>query len=200
VSLSRDLLLHYCAVPSLEAVRVLNLHNHGLVQMQLLDCMPELRKLVVSYNQLIRVERIAHLGHLRHLDLSHNKLTALEGLQNLACLQYLNVSWNQLDNIRGTLLVLRKHCTAISSLDLRHNCWRKCGNLRLYLLGRLKQLKLLDGQTVTEEETASALRLLLSSRVSTTMLLAHSRTDEYEPKSFDLDSTAEMITRMSRLD
>jgi Leucine-rich repeat (LRR) protein len=30
------------------------------------------------------------------------------------------------------------------------------------------------------------------------MLLAHSRTDEYEPKSFDLDSTAEMITRMSR--
>ena len=73
-------------------------------------------------------------------------------------------------------------------------------NLRLYVLGRLKQLKSLDGQTVTEEETASALRLLLSSRVSMAMLLSHSRTDEDEPKSFDLRSTAEVITHMSRLD
>lgn len=80
------------------------------------------------------------------------------------------------------------------------DCFWQRANLRLYVLGRIKQLRSFDGQTVTEVETASALRCLLSSRVSVAMLLSHSRTDQNEPKSLDLRSTAEVITCISRSD
>ncbi|XP_062511836.1 leucine-rich repeat-containing protein 9-like isoform X2 [Corticium candelabrum] len=198
VMLTPDLLLRHCAVSSLESVRVLNVHNNGLSQLQLLDTMPELRKLVVSHNELFRVDGIVHLEYLRYLDLSHNNLITLEGLHNLTRLQHIDVSWNRLENIRTTLLVLRKHCPSLTSLDLRHNPWRKRENLRFHVLGRLKQLQSLDQQPVTEEDMSFALRLLLSYRVSVTMLLSRSCVNESEAKSLDLRSTAEVISDRSR--
>lgn len=99
-------------------------------------------------------------------------------------LDILNLSWNQLTSLRDELTVLRKHCPALSSLDIRSNPWikvserhflylffmyliyLKADNMYLRVIGRLRSLSLLNNIKVSENDAASALQLVSGSRIS----------------------------------
>ncbi|EDV23284.1 uncharacterized protein TRIADDRAFT_10167, partial [Trichoplax adhaerens] len=199
ITMSEEGILQLTSASSLTAVQVLNLHGNGLARLKHLNSMPCLKELTVSFNELSRVDDIANMQFLEKLNLMFNKITSLEGLKSLPRLKQLNLSWNQLSNTRDNLAVLRKHTPGVNTLDISHNPWQKPVNLRLRVIGRLKSLRLLDGIPVSEEESANALRLVTSSRISQTMLLAHSRTDNVAPHTFKLASVAEALCSISRL-
>ena len=70
--------------------------------------------------------------------------------------------------------------------------------LRLRIIGRLKSLTVLNGHTVTETESSSALRVAAGSRISQVSLLTHARTDHNKPRSLSLKLTAQVLTNISR--
>ncbi|XP_033096422.1 leucine-rich repeat-containing protein 9-like, partial [Anneissia japonica] len=113
-------------------------------------------------------------------------------------LKYLDISWNDLTNTRDDLSVLRKHASALTTLDLRQNNWQKPEGLRLRAIGRLKSLCKFNGEAVTEAEATAALRMAAGSRISQVSLLAHSRLDQGRPRSLSLASFAQLVTSMSR--
>ena len=65
-------------------------------------------------------------------------------------------------------------------------------------LGRLKNLEVLDGVQVTDEEMATALRMAAASRISSFAILAHARTDDRKPRTLSLAPTAQVIVTTSR--
>ena len=65
-------------------------------------------------------------------------------------------------------------------------------------LGRLKNLEVLDGVKVTDEEMATALRMAAASRISSFAILAHSRTDDHKPRTLSLAPAAQVVVSTSR--
>ena len=57
---------------------------------------------------------------------------------------------------------------------------------------------MMDGEAVTEEETALAIRMAACSRIAYVTILAHSRTDETKPRTLSLDSTTCILMNTSK--
>ena len=57
--------------------------------------------------------------------ISGRSVTMVWLLQSMSRLDQLDLTWNNLHNTREELSVLRKHCTALRHLDIRHNPWIK---------------------------------------------------------------------------
>lgn len=70
--------------------------------------------------------------------------------------------------------------------------------LRSYVLGRLKSLRRLNGTPVTPEESALALRQIVTAHLSLSTLLPHSHTNPRPPLSLSLDPIATALARESR--
>jgi hypothetical protein len=71
-------------------------------------------------------------------------------------------------------------------------------NYRTYTIGRLRTLQVLDGQFITEQEHALALRQAAASRITSFTILAHSRTDDERLRSLSLASTATVLWKYSK--
>lgn len=198
VTLTEELLLRAGRSETLSTITHLNLHGNGLTKLKHIQSLTNLKKLVVSFNELTRLDEVTHMP-LEYLDASFNKITTLEGMKGMVQLQHLDVSWNTLHNTREELSVLRKHCTMLNHLDLRHNPWLKPEGLRLRVVGRLKSLRGLNGEMITEAETTMALRVAAGSRISQLSLLTNSRTDTVLPRSLSMGSGAQIIALNSRL-
>ncbi|XP_077999840.1 leucine-rich repeat-containing protein 9-like isoform X2 [Glandiceps talaboti] len=197
IALTEELILKTAKVSAFQGVTVLNLHGNGLTKLKYMSSMTLLRKLIVSFNELTRLDDVAHMN-LEYLDASFNKITSLEGMRGMSKLKTLDLSWNDLSYTRDELSILRKHCSGVTTLDLRHNPWQKPDGLRLRTIGRLKSLTKLNGSSVTESEATAALRMAAGSRISQVSLLAHSRTDKTRPRSLSLASYAQILWSTSR--
>ncbi|KAL8572554.1 hypothetical protein ACOMHN_040458 [Nucella lapillus] len=198
VTLTEELLLKSAKSETLSTITYLNLHGNGLTRLKHIQSLTSLKKLVISFNELTRLEEITHMN-IEYLDASFNKLTTLEGMKSMSRLEELDLSWNQLHNTREELSVLRKHCFALRHLDIRHNPWLKPEALNLRIVGRIKTLKWLNGEAVTDQEGQMALRMAAGSRISQLSLLTNSRTDSMLPRSLSLGCGAHIIAHNSHL-
>ncbi|XP_076442127.1 leucine-rich repeat-containing protein 9-like isoform X2 [Babylonia areolata] len=198
VTLTEELLLKAAKSETLSTITYLNLHGNGLSKLKHIQSLVSLKKLVVSFNELTRLDEITHMN-IEYLDASFNKITTLEGMKSLSRLERLDLTWNQLHNTREELSVLRKHCGALRHLDIRHNPWLKPVALKLRVVGRIKTLKWLNGEAVTEQEGQMSLRMAAGSRISQLSLLTNSRTDTMLPRSLSLGCSAHIICQNSRL-
>ena len=66
------------------------------------------------------------------------------------------------------------------------------------MIGRIKSLRRLDDEPVTEAEATAALRMAAGSRISQVSLLAHSRTDTNPPANLSLLPNAQYLLQSSR--
>ncbi|CAH1791753.1 unnamed protein product [Owenia fusiformis] len=197
VQLTDETILKHCNVHSLLDIVELNLHGNGLTRLKNLASLPQLRKLIVSFNELMKLDDITHLG-LEYVDASHNKIMTLDGMKGMTKLKHLDLSWNLLHSTREELSILRKHTPHLEFLNTLHNRWQKEDGLRLRAIGRLKSLQMLDGTPVIESENTAALRMAAGSRISQVSLLAQSRTDQSRPRSLSLNSYAQVLAQTSR--
>lgn len=78
-------------------------------------------------------------------------------------------------------------------------CIGQLDDMRIRVLGRQKFLKWLNGEPVTENEMAMALRVFAGSCISQLSLLTNSRMDTVMPRSLAIGSGAHIITTYSRL-
>ncbi|XP_005098353.1 leucine-rich repeat-containing protein 9 [Aplysia californica] len=197
VTLTDELILRAAKVDMMHKVTVLNLHGNGLTKLRHLQVVTNLKRLVVSFNELTRLDELSNM-HIEYIDASFNKICTLDGMKGMTHLSELNVSWNKLANTREELSILRKHLGGLKVLDIRSNPWLKAVDLRLRAIGRLKNLQMLDGKRVEEEEAALAFRCAAGSRISQLSLLTHSRTDSTVPRSLSLGTCAHIISTVSR--
>uniref|UniRef100_A0A1A8V608 Leucine rich repeat containing 9 n=1 Tax=Nothobranchius furzeri TaxID=105023 RepID=A0A1A8V608_NOTFU len=193
-SLNDNVLLRAARANVLSQITVLNLHGNCLSEIKEICSLTALRHLTISCNKLTRLDDISHMPNLEVLDASFNEITTLEGLRGLAQLKQLDVSWNRLTKPREDATVLRKHTPALLRLDTRHNPWSKPEAVKLIILGRLTTLTHLDGDLVTEEETAEAVQMAAASKINQTMLMACSHTSSKRPRSFSLLLTAQLLS------
>ncbi|XP_029973525.1 leucine-rich repeat-containing protein 9 [Salarias fasciatus] len=194
LSLDDKILLAVARANVLSQITVLNLHNNSLSKIKEISRLTALRHLTVSFNMLARLDDISHMPHLEVLDASFNQLVTLEGLRGLGQLKHLDVSWNRLSRAREDTAVLRKHAPALLRLDTRHNPWIRPEEVRMTALGRLTTLTHLDGELVSEEEAAEALRTAAGSRINQSCLTAHCRTHSQRPRNLSLLSTAQLLS------
>ncbi|XP_013396331.1 leucine-rich repeat-containing protein 9 [Lingula anatina] len=197
ITITDELVLKVANCDNLINVTELNLHGNGLNRLRNLNNVPNLKKLIVSFNELTKLDDIAHLP-LEYVDASFNKIATLEGMKNMSKLKFLDLSWNHLFSTREELAIIRKHCPSLAQLDIRHNQWQKPDGLRLRAIGRLKALTVLDGIPVTESEATAALRMAAGSRISQVSLLTHSRTDTVRPRSLNLSPCSLVLSQFSR--
>ncbi|CAG5119813.1 unnamed protein product, partial [Candidula unifasciata] len=197
VTLSDELILRLAKVDTFNKITTLNLHGNGLTKLRQLQHLVSLKRLVVSFNELTRLDELSNM-QLQCIDASFNKIYTLEGMKGLYYIEELNVSWNKLVNTREELSILRKHLSNLCVLDIRNNPWLKAKDLRYRAIGRLRNLRVLDGKRVDEDEIALALRCAAGSRISQLSLLTYSRTDTVVPRSLSLADSAHIITMISR--
>ncbi|XP_074662952.1 leucine-rich repeat-containing protein 9-like [Tubulanus polymorphus] len=198
ITLTDELILKITGANSLTSVTRLNLHGNGLTKLKQLQSLSSLKKLIVSFNELSRLDDLNHM-HLEYLDASFNKIDSLEGFKGMNKLKYLDISWNDLHSTRDEISVLRKHAQGLVTLDLRENNWQKPDSLRLRVIGRLKTLKTLNGEDVTENESTAAFRMAAGSRISQVLLLSHSRLDTSRPRTLSLQPYAQVLAQTSHL-
>ncbi|CAL1540956.1 unnamed protein product [Lymnaea stagnalis] len=196
--LNDEILKETCQMDNLNKITELNLHGNSLTKLRPLQVLINLKRLIISFNELIRLDDLANMQQLQFIDASFNKIYTLEGMKGLMDLKELNISWNKLVNTREELSILRKHLGSLQILDLRNNPWLKAKDLRLRTIGRLRNLHMLDGKHVGEEEATLALRCAAGSRISQLSLMAHTRTDSEVPRSLSLGDSAHIITMISR--
>lgn len=174
--LDEPTLLEITGHPSLSHIEEVILYNNRLTRFRLATSLPQLTRLVLSGNELYVAEDFGNLPSLELLDLSFNKLTSLHGLKGLPKLRHLDISWNLMTNY-DDLGPLRKQCPSLEYLDTRHNPWNKHKQLRLYVVGRIKTLRTVDGCIVTEEESSEATTNVVSSHLSLSTLTSHAYTN-----------------------
>lgn len=61
ITLSEDLLLKTLKVDSIAKITVLNLHGNGITKLKYLHNIPQLKKLTLSFNEIIRIDELAHM-------------------------------------------------------------------------------------------------------------------------------------------
>ncbi|XP_025105112.1 leucine-rich repeat-containing protein 9-like isoform X2 [Pomacea canaliculata] len=198
VSMTEEQLLKMGPAHILSAITYLNLHGNGLSKMKGIQSLTSLKKLIVSFNELTTLEDISQMD-LEYLDASYNNIVTLEGMKSVNLLSHLDLSWNKLQNSERTLTILFRNSAAVSHLDLRHNLWKKPEALHFRLIGNLKKLVWLNGESVGENEVNIALRQSAGSCLSQLLVLGNSRADTSLPRSLVLGSGAHIIMQVSRL-
>lgn len=145
------------------------------------------RKLKILYlqNNLIpKIENLSHLKELEYLNLALNNIKKIEGLQNCEFLHKLDLTINFIDF--DTLEESIDHLASRSSLRelymMGNPCQAHWEGFNFYVIGRLPQLRTLDGTEITKSmQILSAQKL--PSLQSELRVLAERKRDEIKAKS-----------------
>eukprot|EP00164_Ancoracysta_twista_P005539 GFYU01007597.1.p1 GENE.GFYU01007597.1~~GFYU01007597.1.p1 ORF type:complete len:572 (+),score=70.78 GFYU01007597.1:284-1999(+) len=165
---------------TVEAMRQLNLSNREFDNVDALGRLTSLEDLNLAFNSVTTIQPISQLSNLVVLNIIHNQLPSLSGIGALANLRYLKCSNNkirQLGDISNCLALeelwiqnnalpnLAKVVTSLqqlpvlSRLILKPNPCCKTSNADLYknyVIGNIRQLKMMDAAEVTERQTQMA--------------------------------------------
>ena len=87
-----------------------------------LDCLDNLRVLLMGKNRIRKIEGLRRQGRLEVLDLHGNQITAVSGLSFLSELKVLNLAGNQIRAVGATDLQGLRN---LQELNLRRNRLRK---------------------------------------------------------------------------
>lgn len=114
---------------------MLDLSESGLSSMEVLKDYPDLREVILSYNNIPQITYLEYTPKLLEINLDHNAISRIENLNPVKGLVSLNLSYNSINRIEGLeTLVYLEH------LDLSHNNIAVISNL--WRLTNLKSLNL----------------------------------------------------------
>jgi len=160
--------------------KALWLEGNGLMHIENLGELKELRCLFLQNNLIEKIENLGELSVLDTLNISNNQLQSIDNLSLNKELNTLNASGNRLCELEG--LEHLRECESIGVLDLSNNkiedpavldilagmanlkvlqlsgngCVRKIKHYRKTLISRIKTLTYLDDRPVFEEERRTA--------------------------------------------
>ena len=86
-------------VLALKKLKILNLQNNQIVEINSLKEIQTLECLDLENNQIIDIQALKKLKHLKKLDLANNKIEDITALKNLKFLEELYIKNNQIKNI-----------------------------------------------------------------------------------------------------
>ncbi|CAH8615364.1 unnamed protein product [Heterobilharzia americana] len=180
LSVANNKLLQMHGVSSLKNLTILNLPNNGIVAIDGLSKLTHLRWLNLSGNKLKVIEQLDANSSLKHLDLSDNYISELKNLSFLTKLKTLLLHCNRISTLQGSSNYLPKSLEIISLannmvsdiLEVRElSCIPKLlqfslGNnpcaestaydYKMFVLGWLPNLRILDGAHITAEDLKKA--------------------------------------------
>lgn len=96
VTLSNEYLQGRNGLMDFSHLSYLNLHNSNITGIEVLQGMPSLKVLVVSFNKILKITGLNELCLLEKLDLSYNLLKRIEGLSGLTNLLTLDLAGNDI--------------------------------------------------------------------------------------------------------
>ncbi|KAG2387106.1 hypothetical protein C9374_002141 [Naegleria lovaniensis] len=124
----------------------------------------ELQILYLQNNLIGTIKNLHHLKDLRYLNMAVNNLTRVEGLESNEHLEKLDLTANFVWDL---LSVERLKCNYnLKELHLLGNPCTKYENYRLFVIGTLPHLQILDGDKVSKSEKILAEQLLAQIRIS----------------------------------
>ncbi|CAH8610611.1 unnamed protein product [Schistosoma curassoni] len=180
LSVADNKLLQMHGVAGLINLTILNLPNNGIVTMDGLAKLTNLRWLNLSGNKLKVIEQLDTNLNLKHLDLSDNYIYELQNLSHLKKLKTLLLHCNHIStlhdgskNLPKSLEILSLASNMVSNIlevqelsclpmlsqfSLGNNpCIESfASNYRLFVLGWLSNLRILDGTRITKEDIEKA--------------------------------------------
>ncbi|KAL0212033.1 hypothetical protein RCL1_005659 [Eukaryota sp. TZLM3-RCL] len=153
----------------------------------------------LSHNSLTDLALLCNTPNLATLVCNNNKLTDLSCIPTLHSLRTLWLAKNEIRNIHRLLSILEQSCPYLTDLLLLGNeCCpsylndhtkREYTDYRLFVLGRLPTLKVLDCTPVSDDERLAAIKYSCYSTnqrprrpsvMTTTPLVSHSRREPPE--------------------
>ncbi|CRG95828.1 leucine-rich repeat protein [Plasmodium gallinaceum] len=129
-------------------LKVLNLKNNKISSLEFLSDFLEIEKLVLDNNELKNINKIILLKKLKILRCSHNKITNLPLFQNLNLME-LNIHNNLIKDI--THLVLIKNKKSLISINIYNNKINFL-NLDIYLIHIFPNLLILNNNYVEKKQ------------------------------------------------
>lgn len=183
---------------TLQLLRVASFKHNRLSSTSGLQACTQLEELSLEHNLLTSLESLHRLTQLKILDIGHNYLEDLSELSALPVLTQLSLEFNlvaSLTELEGlpNLMELYASFNLISSasdlkslssltslmvLDLVGNMLYQDEDARLYCIFHLKQLKVLDGQSVSDVEQVNA-RNLFEGRLTEEILVSRMGVKSY---------------------
>ena len=117
----------------------------------------------LTENDITRLEELPRLSRLETLLLANNKISAVEPDFAEMCpkLQSLILTNNRVSRLEEVDLLAS--CTTLVRLSLLGNLVCNLPNYRLYTIGRIPSLKVLDFQQVTQLEKEMAKKIFITS-------------------------------------
>ncbi|GAU99792.1 hypothetical protein RvY_10742 [Ramazzottius varieornatus] len=134
----------------------LSLHQDSLEEIENLDrwCR-ELKILYLQGNSIQKIENLNRLKNLEYLNLALNSIERINHLEGCESLKKLDLTANFIGDL--TSVENLRHNCYLEELYLTGNPCAEYGGYRMYVVGALPQLKVLDGQEVTRTEQLAAL-------------------------------------------
>jgi len=139
----------------------------------------EVTELDLSYNNLKDLSSLALLKKLQTLVLDHNQLTSQTKLPILPELHTLWVNHNRISNLTIFVDHLAVVCPKLRHLSMLYNdacpnyfnngTLKQYSDYRLFVICRLKELKILDDQPVTDEERKESLAAYAAYKTSSVL-------------------------------
>ncbi|KAL9650788.1 hypothetical protein ABK040_001838 [Willaertia magna] len=117
----------------------------------------ELQILYLQNNLIRKIENLQHLKDLRYLNLAVNSVTSIDSLSANEQLQKLDLTVNYVWDLLS--LENLKQNYNLRELHMMGNPCTKYENYRLFCVGTLPQLQILDGERITKSERIYAEQL-----------------------------------------
>lgn len=152
-------------------LEVLNLHGSSLRQIEGLGELPQLRTLVLCFNEIARIEGLDGCRNLEQLDLGFNLIKRIEGLKGVPALRILELNNNLIYRL-DDVTVLAKYVPLLAALSLRNNAVCEVKSYRPHLLAQLPKLSRLDGVSV-ESKRQSASSIANATCITPALIRAH---------------------------
>jgi internalin A len=131
-----------------------NLQNNMLTSLHGLESLTQLEHLDLAVNRLSSIDQLSHLQSLTMLSLDQNVINSLVPLSLMAGLMELYGGSNKLESLSD----LQPLCALenLLILDLTNNLMCKAEDYQQYAIYRLRQLRALDGQSISAAAQATA--------------------------------------------
>jgi Leucine-rich repeat (LRR) protein len=166
-SFRHNRLVTTAGLQSCSQLEELNFEHNFLNSLGDLDQLKQLKILDLGHNYIEDVQELSELPMLTQLSLEFNFITGLSDLEGLGNLMELYVSFNLISSAAD--LKALSTLSSLIVLDLVGNMLYQDEDARMYCIFHLRQLKVLDGQSVSEEEQANS-RALFEGRLTEEIL------------------------------
>lgn len=128
----------------------------------------QLQQVFLQNNLIEKIENLYHLKDLRYLNLAVNSITKIEGLESNEMLQKLDLTVNYVTDLLSVENLKSNY--NLRELSLLGNPVTRIKGYRLFVVGTLPQLQLLDSEEITKterilaEQNMNGLRIKIAKR------------------------------------